>query len=402
MTEATPTIPKSTLNAAIIAGCLIAFLSFGFSATFGVFLQPMSEDLGWGREIFSLSVAVQLLSWGFTQPFAGMAADRYGTARVLAVGAILSAIGFYIRGAVVTPEIFVASGVIVGMGTGACSFPVVIAALGKVVSDRQRSFVMGLGTAAASFGMFAAAHASNAMIAAFGWQFSITLISLSFVAILPFLIFIARVAKPTAPSGVPGAMGAAIKAAFTDRSYVCLFLGFFVCGFHVAFIGTHLPAYIADLGFAAVIGGWSLALIGLFNVAGSFGSGWVGQNWSKRNSLSFLYTARAVVIAIFILTPASPMSILIFSAVMGVLWLSTVPLTMGLVAQTQGLTYLSTLAGMIFMGHQIGSFAGAWLGGLIYDIYGDYTPMWWAAVAFGLLAALIHLPIREERSPAAA
>jgi len=196
---------------------------------------------------------------------------------------------------------------------------------------------------------------------------------------------------------VAGAMGAAIKAAFTDRSYVCLFVGFFVCGFHVAFIGTHLPAYIEDLGHAAVIGGWSLALIGLFNIAGSFASGWVGQNWSKRNALSFLYSARAIVIAIFILTPASPMSILIFSCVMGLLWLSTVPLTMALVAQTQGLTFLSTLTGLIFMGHQTGSFIGAWLGGRIYDIYGDYTPMWWAAVAFGIMAALIHLPIREAR-----
>ncbi len=398
----TETVPGSTLNAAILAGCLIAFLSFGFSATFGVFLQPMSEDLGWGREIFSLSIAVQLLSWGITQPFAGMAADRYGTARVLAFGALFSAVGFFLRGWIVTPEVFIATGVIVGMGVGACSFQVVIAALGKVVDDRQRSFVMGLGTAAASFGMFAAAHASNAMIAAFGWQVSITLISLSFLAIFPFLIFIARVAKPTAPSGQPGALAAAIRAAFSDRSYVCLFLGFFVCGFHVAFIGTHLPAYIDDLGFAAQVGGWSLALIGLFNIAGSFASGWVGQNWSKRNSLSFLYTARAIVIAIFIMTPASPMSILVFSGVMGLLWLSTIPLTMALVAQTQGLKYLSTLVGMVFLSHQLGSFIGAWLGGRIYDLYADYTPMWWAAVGFGILAAIIHMPIREEHSITAA
>ena len=397
----TDAVPKSRLNAAIVAGCLIAFLSFGFSASFGVFLQPMSEDLGWGREVFSLSIAVQFLAWGFTQPFAGAAADRLGTARVLAVGAVLSALGFFLRGWIVSPEVFVGTGVIVGMGTGACSFPVVIAALGKVVSERQRSFVMGLGTAAASFGMFAAAHASNAMIAAFGWQVTIMLISLSFLAILPVLFLIARVSKPSAPTGAPGAMGAAIRAAFTDRSYVCLFLGFFVCGFHVAFIGTHLPAYISDLGFAAVIGGWSLALIGLFNIAGSFASGWVGQNWSKRNSLSFLYTARAIVIAIFIMTPASPMSILVFSALMGLLWLSTVPLTMALVAQTQGLTFLSTLTGLIFMGHQVGSFIGAWLGGRIHDIYGDYTPMWWAAVGFGIMAAIIHMPIREGRNVAA-
>ncbi|MFK7875454.1 MAG: MFS transporter, partial [Paracoccaceae bacterium] len=263
-------LSKSTVNAAILAGCIIAFLGFGFSATFGVFLRPMSADLGWAREIFSLSVAIQALAWGVTQPFAGMAADRYGTARVLAFGAICAALGFFLRGSVMNPEVFVFSGVIVGIGTGACSFPVVIAALSKVVTAKQRSFVMGLGTAAASFGMFAAAPATSAMIGYFGWQQTIVLISLSFIAILPFLIFVARVSVPTASSQGADAFGKAIKAAFSDRSYLCLFFGFFVCGFHVAFIGTHLPAYIADLGLPIIVGGWSLALIGLFNIAGSF------------------------------------------------------------------------------------------------------------------------------------
>lgn len=388
---------KSTLNAAIFAGCVIAFLGFGFSATFGVFLQPMSADLGWGREVFSLSVAIQALAWGFTQPFAGMAADRFGTARVLAFGAICGALGFFLRGSVMNPEVFVFSGVIVGIGTGACSFPVVIAALSKVVTAKQRSFVMGLGTAAASLGMFAAAPATSAMIGFFGWQKTIILISLSFLAILPFLIFVSRVSQPTASSQGAGAFGLAIKEAFQDRSYLCLFFGFFVCGFHVAFIGTHLPAYIVDIGLPIIVGGWSLALIGLFNIAGSLLAGWGGQNYSKKNFLAAIYLSRAVVIAIFILSPVSPNSIYIFSAVMGVLWLSTVPLTMGLVAQTQGLTYLSTLAGLVFLSHQVGSFTGAWLGGRIYDVYQSYTPMWWAAVVFGILAALIHMPIQENR-----
>ncbi|MFT7592827.1 MAG: putative MFS family arabinose efflux permease [Paracoccaceae bacterium] len=398
MTEETPHIPQSTLTAAILAGCLIAFLGFGFSATFGVFLRPMSADLGWSREVFSLSVAIQALAWGFTQPFAGMAADRFGTARVLAVGAVLAALGFFLRGWIVNPEVFVFSGVIVGIGTGACSFPVVIAALGKVVTAKQRSFVMGLGTAAASLGMFVAAPASSAMIDFFGWQRSIMLISLSFLCIMPFLIFIARVSTPTVSSGSTGTFGNAVKAAFSDRSYLCLFFGFFVCGFHVAFIGTHLPAYISDLGFAATVGGWSLALIGLFNIGGSLLAGWSGQEFSKKNMLAGIYITRAIVITVFILYPASPTTIYVFSAVMGVLWLSTVPFTMGLVAQTQGLTYLSTLAGLVFLSHQIGSFAGAWLGGRIFDIYQDYTPMWWAAIIFGVLAALIHLPIQENRA----
>jgi len=393
----TPEISKSSLNAAIFAGCVVAFLGFGFTAAFGVFLRPMSADLGWSREVFSLSIAVQALAWGFTQPFAGMAADRYGSARVLAFGAVAAALGYFLRGWVISPEVFVVSGVVVGIGSGACSFGVVIAALGKLVSDRQRSFVMGLGTAAASLGMFMAAPAASAMIDTFGWQSSITLISLSFLAILPFLILIARVSTPTVTQQVAGAFQAAIRTAFGDRSYLCLFFGFFVCGFHVAFIGTHLPAYVTDLGFSALVGGWSLALIGLFNIAGSFGAGWSGQHLSKKNTLAAIYVSRAVVIAIFILMPATQQSIYVFSAVMGVLWLSTVPLTMGLVAQTQGLKYLSTLAGLVFLSHQIGSFLGAWLGGRIFDLYQDYTPMWWAAVVFGLMAALIHLPIREDR-----
>ncbi|AXI43207.1 MFS transporter [Sulfitobacter sp. SK011] len=397
--DETTEFSKSTLNAAIFAGCMIAFLGFGFSATFGVFLRPMSAELGWGREVFSLSVAIQALAWGITQPFAGMAADRYGTARVLAFGAICAALGFYLRGSVMIPQVFVFSGVIVGMGTGACSFPVVIAALSKVVTARQRSFVMGLGTAAASLGMFAAAPATSAMIDYFGWQQTIILISLSFLAILPFLIFVSRVSMPTASSQGVGAFGSAIKTAFQDRSYLCLFFGFFVCGFHVAFIGTHLPAYIADLGLPILVGGWSLALIGLFNIAGSLLAGWSGQNHSKKNMLAGIYLSRAIVIVVFILTPASPTTIYVFSAVMGLLWLSTVPFTMGLVAQTQGLTYLSTLAGLVFFSHQVGSFTGAWLGGRIFDIYQSYTPMWWAAVVFGILAAIIHMPIQESQKP---
>lgn len=395
----TPEYSRTTLNSAILAGCVIGFLSFGFSATFGVFLHPMLADLGWGREVFSLSVAIQALAWGVTQPIAGMAADRWGTARVLAFGAICAALGFFLRGSVLNQEVFVFSGVIVGIGTGACSFQMVIAALSKVVTAKQRSFVMGLGTASASLGMFAAAPATSAMIDFFGWQQTIILISLSFVAILPFLIFVSRVSTPTAASQGAGAFGAAISAAFGDRSYLCLFFGFFVCGFHVAFIGTHLPAYITDLGLAAIVGGWSLALIGLFNIAGSFLAGWSGQVYSKRNVLAGIYLARALVITVFILTPASPATIYIFSAVMGILWLSTVPLTIGLVAQTQGLTYLSTLAGLVFFSHQVGSFAGAWLGGRIFDIYHSYVPMWWAAVALGVLAAIIHMPIQEEPEP---
>ena len=389
------------LNAAILAGCIIAFLSFGFSATFGIFLAPMSAELGWGREVFSLSVALQLLTWGISQPIAGAVADRYGTARVLGVGAILAGAGFLLRGIVTDPTLFALTGILTGAGTGAASFPIVIGALGKIVSPERRSFIMGLGTAAASLGMFVSAPAATAMIGGFGWQPSLLLIGASFALILPFLIFIARVSKPTAAGSTGKDFGFALSTAFSDRSYLCLFFGFFVCGFHVAFIQTHLPAYVIDLGLAAWVGGWSLALIGLFNIAGSFFSGWAGQALSKKWVLSGIYLTRAIVITLFVLIPVSEMSVLVFSAVMGLLWLSTVPLTIGLVAQTQGLKFLSTLAGLVFLSHQTGSFIGAWLGGRIYDLSQDYTPMWWAAVVLGLLAALIHLPIREEPGPLA-
>lgn len=385
----------SSVNAAIVAGCIVAFVSFGFAATFGVFLRPMSQELGWGREIFSLSMAIQALCWGLTQPVAGMVADRYGTARVLAFGAVVSALGFLLRGAFIDPTVFIASGVIVGIGTGACAFPIVIIALGKVVSPAKRSFILGLGTAAASSGMFIAAPVASLLIAWIGWQSSILFISASFLLILPALIFISRVSLPTASGSSGGDFTYAVKTAFSDRSFVLLFGGFFVCGFHVAFIQTHLPAYIADQGLAPIIGAYSLGIIGLFNIAGSFLSGWSGQRYSKKNGLAIIYLSRAIVITAFILTPLSPTSVYIFSAIMGVLWLSTVPLTTGLVAQTQGIKYLSTLAGLVFFSHQTGSFIGAWLGGRIYDLTQDYTMMWWAAIALGLLATVLHLPIRE-------
>lgn len=389
------------ITAAIVAGCLVAFVSFGFASTFGVFLKPMSEELGWSREVFSLSLALQALFWGGTQPLAGMVADRFGAARVLGVGAIVSGLGFLLRGLVPDPTMFALSGAIVGIGTGACSFQVVIVALGKVVAPRRRSFIMGLGTAAASTGMFLGAPILTNLQASIGWQMAIFIISASYLLVLPALVFIGRVSRATVGGGPGDGFGMAIRTAFADRSYVLLFFGFFVCGFHVSFIQTHLPAYISDEGLAPAVGALSLALIGLFNIAGSFGSGWSGQILSKRKLLSAIYFARAVVILTFILVPLSVASVLAFSALMGLLWLSTVPPTTGLVAQTQGLRFLATLAGLVFFSHQIGGFIGAWLGGRIYDATGSYEPMWWAAIALGLMATMIHLPIRETPGPLA-
>jgi len=391
---------SSAVTAAIYAGCVIAFVSFGFAATFGVFMRPVSEALGWPRSVFALSMAVQAICWGLTQPLAGMAADRFGSARVLAVGAILASLGFVVRGTVIDPNLFIWSGVIVGIGTGCAAFQIVIIALGKVVAPAKRSFILGLGTASASAGMFLAAPMSVFLIGLIGWQSSILVIAASYLFILPMAVFVNRVSVPTVEAG-QSRFGYAIKSAFQDRAYVLLFTGFFVCGFHVAFIQTHLPAYIEDAGLASSLGAWSLALIGLFNIAGSFLSGWSGQRYSKKRVLSGIYIARAIVIALFVLAPLTPGSIYVFSAAMGILWLSTVPLTTALVAQTQGVAYLSTLGGLIFLGHQSGAFLGTWLGGRIFDSFGSYEPMWWAAIVLGVLASLIHLPIRETPGPLA-
>ena len=380
---------------AIIAGCVISFVSFGFSASFSVFLRPMSADLGWGREVFSLSLAIQALMWGITQPIAGAYADKHGSTRVLAFGAIFAAVVFALRGIFLDETLFILTGFIVGIGTGACSFPVVIVALGKVVEAKQRSFIMGLGTAAASAGMFAGAPIATVLIGTIGWGIAIFLVASSFLIILPLLFFVSQASEKTTPSIEQVNTIQAIKIAFSDRSYTLLFFGFFVCGFHVQFIGTHLPAYIIDEGLAPIIGAWSLALIGLFNIAGSFFSGWSGQVYSKPKLLSGIYAFRAAVISAFIFVPLSETSVLIFSAAMGILWLSTVPLTTGLIAQTQGLKFLSTLAGLVFFSHQVGGFLGAWLGGRLYDLTGNYEAMWIAAILFGLLATIIHLPIRE-------
>jgi len=381
---------------AIIAGCVISFVSFGFSASFSVFLRPMSADLGWGREIFSLSLAIQALMWGVTQPLAGAYADKHGSTQVLAFGAVFAALGFALRGILLDETMFILTGFIVGIGTGACSFPVVIVALGKVVEAKQRSFILGLGTAAASAGMFAGAPIATTLIGTIGWGVAIFFVAASFLIILPLLIFVSRASEKPSPSREQINTIQAIKTAFSDRSYTLLFFGFFVCGFHVQFIQTHLPAYITDEGLAPIIGAWSLALIGLFNIGGSFFSGWSGQIYSKPKLLSGIYASRAAVIALFIFTPLSGTSVLVFSAAMGILWLSTVPLTTGLIAQTQGLKFLSTLAGLVFFSHQVGGFLGAWLGGRLYDITGNYEAMWIAAILFGLAATIIHLPIKEQ------
>jgi MFS family permease len=380
----------------IVAGCLISLLSFGPRSIMGLFLAPMTEAREWSREIFALSIAIQNIMWGIGQPLAGAIADRYGSGRVLAAGGLLYAAGLALMAWAPTPLwLNVSAGVLVGLGMAAASFTIVLAAFGRRVPAERRSIVYGVGTAAGSMGQFLFAPLGQTLIAGFGW--SQALLVLAAVMLLVPVLAIALAGRP----GVVGqqvrdqTLREALGEAFTHRSYLLLTSGFFVCGFHVAFVATHLPPYIVDKGLDPRIGAWALALIGLFNIVGSLASGFIGQNHSKPVFLSLIYFARALLIAAFVLLPATPITVLGFSAVLGLLWLSTVPPTSGLVAIMFGPKHLGMLMGIVFFSHQIGAFLGVWLGGRLYDQTGSYDVVWWIGVALAIFAAIVHWPIKE-------
>ncbi|EKV28225.1 MFS permease [Caenispirillum salinarum AK4] len=389
----------------IVAGCLVGLLNFGVRSGFGLFLEPMSDARDWGREVFSVAIAVQNLMWGLGQPFAGAIADRYGTARVLIAGGILYAAGTALMAVSSTPlAITVTGGFIVGLGLAGSSFAIALSAMARNVPEDRRSWVLGLGTATGSLGQFLMVPLGQGFIAEYGWQTALGLLAL-FALVIALLAPALRGKPGGAKSGVGAAavaemeqtLGAALKEAAAHKGYVLLFLGFFVCGFHVAFIQVHLPAYLVDKGLSPALGAWALGLVGLFNVIGAYTSGILSGKFSKKMVLSGIYLARAVIIALFLLVPISPASVLLFSAAMGLLWLSTVPATSGLVAQIFGPRYMATLFGIVFLGHQLGAFLGVWLGGALYDATGSYDVVWWAGVALGLAAAALHWPIDERR-----
>ncbi|GAA0578928.1 MFS transporter [Caenispirillum bisanense] len=411
MTTASPPAPdrsalRGVVLVVIVAACLVGLLNFGVRAGFGLFLEPMSAANGWGREVFATAIAVQNLLWGAGQPFAGALADRYGTARVLVGGGILYAIGTMLMAVSTTPTaITLSGGLIVGMGLSGSSFAIALAAMARVVPEEKRSWALGLGTAAGSLGQFLLVPLGQGFISAYGWQTALVLMgSMALLIALLAPLLKGKPAKPAA-GGFDQSIGEAVREAFRHRGYVLLFMGFFVCGFHVAFIQTHLPAYIVDKGLSPALGAWALGLVGLFNVIGAYSAGLIAGRYSKKYLLSIIYGLRAVVILVFILTPVSTASVLVFSAAMGLLWLSTVPPTSGLVAQIFGPRYMATLFGIVFFGHQIGAFMGVWMGGVLYDSTGSYDIVWWAGVALGITAALLHWPIDDrklERLPAAA
>ena len=388
----------------LIAGCAVAIINFGIRSTFGLFTLPISEAHQWPREIFSWGIAVQNLVWGIATPVAGALADRYGSARVLILGAIFYAIGIVIMAYATTPLMFhLGGGLIVGIGVALSSFGIVMAALGRIVPPEKRSWAFGLATASGSLGQFIFAPLTAGLLAAYDWQFTLKFLAaaslLVIVFALPLLVQNSRNSSLAADE-TKLSMTQAIGQAFGHKSYLLLTAGFFVCGFQLAFITVHLPPYLAEHGITKEFAGIAMGLIGLFNVAGSYSSGIIGGKREKRLPLSLIYVLRSVSIAAFILLPITPISTVVFTASMGFLWLSTVPLTMGLITVMFGTRYMATLYGFVFLSHQIGSFLGVWLGGRLYDQFGSYDPVWWMSVGLGFFAALVNMPIKEQRAPA--
>jgi len=384
----------------LVCGCLIGLIAFGPRSTFGFFLTPMTVANGWGRDVFSLALAIEMLLWGAGQPFAGALADRFGAMWVIAGGALLYAIGTVWMVYASTPlEFHLSAGVLIGFGLAGCSFTLVIGAFGKLMPEQWRTLAFGAGTAAGSFGQFLFSPLAVALIDQVGWQNTLLIFAVILLSILPLSIALA--APPAAASAGSRAaprqsVRQALSEAFGHRSYVLLVLGYFTCGFQLFFIAVHLPAYLVDRGLPAAIGGWTLAIIGLFNIVGSVGSGWLSNLMPKRFILSAIYFSRSIAILIFILLPPSPIATLVFGAVIGVLWLSTVPPTSALVALMFGSRWLTMLLGVAFFSHQVGGFLGVWLGGVLFERTGSYDLIWWGAIFFGVMSAIINLPIVEK------
>ncbi len=395
-----PTILWRSALVVIVAGCAISTIGFGIRAIFGLFLEPMTTARGWPRETFALAMALQNLLWGIAMPFAGALADRVGPVRVIVLGAILYGLGVWGMSASESAlALHLSGGILTGTGVAFASFSIALAAMARVVEPHQRTLVFGLGTAAGSLGQVLFSPISQGFIAAYGWRPALLFLAATTLAMIPLALLLPKGSSSEGEAASTQSMGEALAEAASHRGFVLLTLGFFVCGFHVAFIAVHMPAFVRDIGLAPAVGAYSIALIGLMNIVGSFLSGLAGQRWSKKYGLSFIYLARAVCIFLLLAAPKTELTIYLFSGAMGLLWLSTVPLTNGIVVQVFGLRYLATLFGIVFLSHQIGSFLGVWLGGRLYDQTGSYDGMWWAGIIAGVLAAIVHLPINEKPLP---
>jgi predicted MFS family arabinose efflux permease len=381
----------------LLCGALIVTLSMGIRHGFGLWLQPITMDRGWSRETFALALAVQNLAWGLAGPLAGMWADRFGAFRVLCVGALLYAGGLVTMGLATSGLAFTGSaGLLIGMAQAGTTYAVIYGVIARQVDPARRSWAMGVTAAAGSFGQFLMVPVEAWLIGGFGWQNALFILGCLALAIVPFALGLREPPQAAGAAGPGQSVGAALREAFAYPSFRLLMAGYFVCGFQVVFIGVHLPSYLKDQGMGPEVATTALALIGLFNVIGTYAAGALGQRLAKRHILAAIYALRGVAIVAFVLAPLSPWSVYLFASVMGVLWLSTVPPTNAIVAQIFGVQYMGMLGGFVFLSHQVGSFLGVWLGGLLFDATGSYAIVWWIAVALSVMAVAANLPVRES------
>jgi MFS family permease len=387
-----------SLTQVLICGAAIVTLSMGIRHGFGLWLQPITQAQGWGRQEFAFAMAIQNLAWGFMGIFAGMVADKFGAFRVIALGAVIYCVGLLGMAWATDPWVFALfTGVIIGTAQAGTTYAVIYGVIGRNVPAERRSWAMGVAAAAGSFGQFLMVPVEGLLISQAGWQNALVILAVAALLIIP-LAWGLREPALNAPGQIKRdqTIGQALKEAFKYPSFQLLMAGYFVCGFQVVFIGVHMPSYLKDHGMAPHVASYALALIGLFNVFGTYIAGTMGQKMAKKNILAFIYIARSVAIVLFLLAPLTPTSVYLFSMVMGLLWLSTVPPTNAAVAQIFGVAHLSMLSGFIFFSHQIGSFMGVWLGGYLYDKTGSYDIVWYLAIALGVFAALVNLPVRES------
>jgi predicted MFS family arabinose efflux permease len=389
---------KLSMTRILVCGAAIVTLSMGIRHGFGLWLQPVTQSQGWSRETFAFAIAIQNLAWGVSGIFAGMLADRFGAFRVIVGGALLYALGLTGMALASTPLVFTATaGVLIGMAQAGTTYAVIYGVIGRNISADKRSWAMGIAAAAGSFGQFLMVPTEGFLISSFGWQDALMMLGLASLMIAPLAW---GLREPGLTGGAVTRREQTILQALTEAfkypSFQLLMAGYFVCGFQVVFIGVHMPSYLRDKGLSPQVASYALALIGLFNVFGTYAAGALGQKLPKKNILAFIYLARAIAISLFLLAPLTPFSVYVFSAVMGLLWLSTVPPTNAAVAQIFGVAHLSMLSGFVFFSHQIGSFMGVWLGGYLYDRTGSYDVVWYIAIALGVLAALVNLPIKES------
>lgn len=394
----------------LIVGCVIIMVSFAIRASFGVFQIPIAEEFGWLRAEFSLAIAIQNLAWGIGQPLFGAMAEKIGDRKAIVLGAVIYALGLILSAGSDTPIAHQTYAWLVGFGIAGTGFGVILAVVGRAASDDNRSMALAVVTAAGSAGQIFGAPLAEWLLGMMSWQMVFCVFAagiLSMILTLPFM----RAPVQADRAELEEAMGTILLRAFKDPSYTLIFLGFFSCGYQLAFITAHFPAFVTEMcgpilaGSAlhnmgitttSALGAVAISLIGAANVGGTLLAGWAGKRYSKKYLLAGIYTARTVVAAVFILVPITPLSVIIFSVAMGSLWLATVPLTSGLIAHIYGLRYMGTLYGIIFFSHQLGSFVGVWLGGRMYDAYGTYTTVWWIGVAVGAFSAIVHLPVREK------